>query len=460
VKALLRGWLYVPNQAVTNRQALKTALTHIPFVVDNGSGEQSPVPICMYDESLAGYIGVPREWGLHNFPRLEIKDETTLGLSIPGPNKLPDPNHPSVLDPAAQARFMDGLLAGTYKHGNFLACAATGSGKTVVALRTAAKLGRKTLILVHLVRLMQQWKKQITAQLGVHPSKIGLIQQNVCDYEGKDYCIALMPSLSRRQYPAEFYQQFGTVIVDEVHKMGTGYFAPVAPQFPAKFRIGLTATPKRKDGGDKVFFYHLGPIRLTSEAEALPLRVRVINRRAFRKYWPKTPGGVDKVLVNIPERNQSIATFVKRFYTENRQAIIVSSSIDHLETLMRLSSIQGVPREKMGLFTAQKTDPNTGRRIKTTQAELDAVQSKAQIIFATYGMITEGIDIPRLDAGIDATPRGSATQLVGRIRRPLPGKPVPVWITIRDVGCDYAERCFRGRMKDYSKPSIEVTHHG
>ncbi|AHC30483.1 hypothetical protein CC53_gp066 [Rhizobium phage vB_RleS_L338C] len=64
-------------------------------------------------------------------------------------------------------------------------------------------------------------------------------------------------------------------------------------------------------------------------------------------------------------------------------------------------------------------------------------------------MMTEGIDIPRLDAGIDVLPRGDATQLIGRIRRPRPGKPEPVWITLLDTKCFMSKKYFERRCKDY-----------
>ncbi len=86
---------------------------------------------------------------------------------------------------------------------------------------------------------------------------------------------------------------------------------------------------------------------------------------------------------------------------------------------------------------------------KIPDAYLDSVKKEARIIFATYSMITEGIDIPRLDIGIDATPRATCEQLVGRIWRPLPGKDKPIWYTIKDK----ADHLFLGyhnaRVREY-----------
>ena len=84
---------------------------------------------------------------------------------------------------------------------------------------------------------------------------------------------------------------------------------------------------------------------------------------------------------------------------------------------------------------------------KQSDATLDRVKAEADYIFATYGMITEGIDIPRLDAGLDATPLGKATQITGRIRRPMPGKAMPIWITLRDLMCAKSMKWFDKRCR-------------
>lgn len=460
--AILSGWYYVPLSVVPSLADLRERLTFVPRAYD----DQEPVePIRMFDESLEGYIGVPREFGLSQYRHLTVEDRTVLGAPIRGVSKRPDPNHPRVRNPAAQAQFMSDLRSGFNTHRSFVAMAATGSGKTVCALDTAASLGYRTLVLVHLERLMFQWREEIADKLGVPENRIGLVQQDTCEWEGKDFCVGLLHSVVRRKYPDAFYRAFGLVVYDEVHKVGSQFFAPAVSLFPSRYRLGLSATPRRKDGGDKVFFWHLGPIRIASDADALPMKVYVVRHASPQhKLWGNTHGSRMKCLSGDSRRNDLIVSFVKRFYESGRNALVVGESVAHLQKLMLMSERVGVPRAAMGQFTSEKhqqvRSPKTGRMVisktKQTKETLDKIKESAQIIFATYGMMTEGIDIPRLDAGIDATPRSAATQLIGRIRRPMPDKKMPVWITIRDIRCSVSERYFASRCKDYRSSNAEV----
>jgi hypothetical protein len=88
--------------------------------------------------------------------------------------------------------------------------------------------------------------------------------------------------------------------------------------------------------------------------------------------------------------------------------------------------------------------------------ELDRAKTQCQLTFATYGMIVEGIDEPRWDAGMDLLPRGKAVQLIGRIRRPLPGKPEPYWTTPFDERCNVSKRLFSSRCRDYRSSGATI----
>jgi superfamily II DNA or RNA helicase len=460
-RGILSGWFYVPDAAIGDVRAMRTRLTFVP----KKFGEEPPVPLRLYDASVPGYLGVPREFGLNQFRGLEYDDRTTLGTPIRVPLR-PDPRHPRVRNPEAQAAFMANLADGMRRWKSMTASAPTGSGKTVCALNTAAELGRRTIIFVHLERLMHQWVDEIESKLGVPRDRIGIVQQDRCEWEGKDFVVALLHSVVRRSYPAEFYRAFGFAIYDEMHKVGTQFFAPAVHLFPCRYKLGLSATVHRKDGGERVYFWHLGPIRVTSEAEALPLKCYVLPYRSTKPLWGSNHGSRIKCLTQDPDRNALIVSVIKRFYNTGRNALVVSESVEHLQKLMAMAERVGVPRSAMGQFTSEvhRTTTVAGKR-KTTKSKqskdtLDFVKEKAQLIFATYGMMTEGIDIPRLDAGIDATPRSAATQLIGRIRRPMPGKRLPLWITVRDLRCSTSERYFKARCADYQTTNVEVVYNG
>ncbi len=473
----LGGWLYVPLKYLTSSevQFLQERLIYRnPFPRleqhEDGSWESYYLdPIILYDMRLPGHIGVPRAFGLHRYGHLDIDDFLTDGFPLQGEYKRPDSNNEAVKDPEAQAQFMDDLFTAANEHHSFLATAPTGSGKTVSALDMAIRRGRTTLILVHLERLMDQWiNEAIIPIIGGEADRIGIVQGPKCDFEGKDFVVGMLHSLNLRTYPREFYRYFGTVIFDEVHKIGTNFFAPTCPMFTARVKVGLSATLDRRDKGDKIFTWHLGPTRVRSGAEALPMKVyvRKYSRPSYKKDH-SSMGSFCSSLARDSKRNQVIAGLVKRMHDKDRNALVVSHSVKHLQVLMGMCKKLGVPEESIGQFTGQRfvwEKNDEGKRVlkkkKIPIKHLTFVKAHAKIIFATYGMMTEGIDIPRLDAGIDVVPRGSATQLIGRIRRPLPGKKEPIWVTILDEDTKMAKRFFKGRLKDYRNSNAEVIGHG
>lgn len=456
----LSNWLCLPRSSLTPMaiDAMKKELVSYPRYSDSAEQQE---PTLLYDDSDPDYFKVPVAWGVQKFlgkmKEEGYEDLTSEGSPITCPLR-PNPDHPKVKDPAAQKKFMADLLEAARKWRFFVGKAPTGSGKTVCACNTIAELGRTALIVVHLERLGKQWKQEIHEKLGVPLDKIGQIGGGVFDVEGKDIVVGMLQSLSMKDYPEWVYDYFGTIVFDEVHKIAAPVFSQAAPLFNAKYRIGLSATPTRKDGADKVIFSHLGPIRVESTAEALRMKLHAMYYRSVKKVWGSTHGARVKCLTLDKPRNNLICRIAKKLYDNNREILIVSDSIDHLHNLSyQLATEFDVPRSVMGMFTGQKIVD--GRRVKVKDAELEDVKQNKQIILATYSMMKEGIDIPRLDAGIDATPRADATQIIGRIRRPEPDKPLPVWYTLVDLACPTFIGYYKSRSKDYAKENVEIIEH-
>ncbi len=469
---------------------MKSALTFRPRFQDPDAPKQVEM---FHDWSEREYLGVPRAWGLKTFRgRVPLLDKTTRGsheVSVP---RLPDFHHPRVLNPAQQEAFHDELVSQFQRSRGFIGSAGTGTGKTVVSLRVAGgTIKRPTLILLHLERLMWQWHEEIADKLGVSPERIGVVQSDRCEYEGKDFVVGMLHSVAQREYPKSFYRHFGLVIYDEVHKIGSQFFAPVAYRFPSHNWLGLSATVERSDGGERIFYNHLGGIAVKSEAAALPMDVfprRYVSRKAL---WGKSRMTRLKCLAGDHDRNLWLAGHIKDMWQAGRTFLAVSEYVDHIQSMMDLCVSLGIPKEDMGQFTGQThgdpycpvtTGGQTADGYKFTHVtqrrgswlpvwsperdqnnrvvvarkkkdissdELNRVKKTARITFATYGMITEGIDEPRWDAGIDLLPKAKATQLIGRVRRPLPGKKRPFWLTPYDEHCAFSRGMFQARCKNY-----------
>ena len=115
----------------------------------------------------------------------------------------------------------------------------------------------KTIIIVHKQVLLDQWKERI--EQFISGAKVGLIQGPTIDVEGKDIVLAMVQSLTRKEYPKGLFACFGMMIVDELHCICSQTFSEALFMIQTRYRLGLSATPKRKDGFDKVFLYHMGP---------------------------------------------------------------------------------------------------------------------------------------------------------------------------------------------------------
>lgn len=449
------GWFYYPLHLLSEEQlsSFKEALTYkSPF-------SDKAINLYVITDNA---IGLPVEWVKTTFPSLfKLATDARVAPGKITYSRLPSHDHPSVKNPEAQKKFMDDLASAVREHNNVLAYAPTGSGKTVVALKTVAELGHRALVLVHTEVLRDQWIAEIEEKLGIPRDRIGIIQQNKCEIEGKDIVISILNTLAKREYDSSVYDSFGSIIVDECHKISTEFFADVLPKFNAKYRIGLSATPKRKDGSDIVLYNHLGQIRVAASTEIMPIKVYVKKYYAQRKLWGKDEQQRIACLVKDKDRNDYLVSIIKQLYDANRNVVIISNSVKHLEILMEASRLAGIPSYEMGLFasTCSVYDKTHSWKVigkrKLSKKEKDDAKTR-KIIFAVDMLMKEAVDIPRLDAGLDAVPFWNATQRLGRIRRYEKGKLYPKWITIKDMKCEFSKKMYNSRVQEYVECGAEI----
>jgi superfamily II DNA or RNA helicase len=452
---VIRGYVQLPLSHLTEDQvtSFKEALTYVsPF-------ENKVIELYKLDETS---IGLPLEWFKKNYPTVYSNaTDARVAMGMDAPPKLPTSIHPSVTDPIAQEKFYNDIVDNLLEQNNVLALAPTGTGKTVVALRIAGSMCLKTLVLVHTTELRDQWIRQAKLHLGLSDDDIGIIQQDKCEIEDKSIVIGLLQTQARRDYDSSVYNSFGLVIVDECHKISTEFFADVLPRFNARYRLGLSATPKRKDGSDIVLYSHIGPIRVVADSVATPVKVLVKNYYTQRKLWGNDHQERLMCLSRDPDRNELLVAHIKDFYLHNRNILVVSHSVTHIEKLMELCREAGIPSYEMGQFTATKLayDRNynwkvTGKKPTTSKDRIEAKAKK--IVFATDNFVREGVDEQRWDLLVEAVPFWNANQRLGRIRRYVPGKLYPKAFTLRDMKCSFSQEMYNSRLKDYLDSGAEI----
>ncbi len=355
-----------------------------------------------------------------------------------------------------QRRVVDEAEIRLHEGRSFIIQASTGFGKTAICAPLIMITGVKTLVVVPKSDLMKHWKKELEDFLpGV---RIGKIQADVCDTVGKDVVIAMLHSVCKPdRYPADIYRQFGLVIFDEVHRLPAEQFSGAAFHFPARLRLGLSATPTRSDGKERLIQAHIGEVEVV--ANLIPMKPKVLR---YHTEWkvPRTGGRqiphsatknmhVIKILSRNRQRNQLLAHLIGVCREKNRNVVVFSHLTAHLEALADLARDHGVKSEDVGFYVGSLD----GKR--QTQKQLETASVK-KVVMATYGMLREGTNCPWWDACILATPLGNAKQPVGRILREHPNKKKPAVIDLVDSDSDLFLRYAEGRNRYYETTEIDA----
>lgn len=322
----------------------------------------------------------------------------------------------------------------------------TGYGKTTLALYLASQLKLKTLIIVHKTFLQDQWYDRIKQFTN---ASIGMIRQKKVDIEGKDIVIGMLQSVSMIAYDPEIFKQFGLCIFDEVHRTSSRVFSRAFLKLSPKYTIGLSATPIRQDGLTKVINWFVGDILIKAERKGdNAVYVKCFDYKsnnelfAEKKRWFKGKANPDTVkmitnMYKITQRNTFIVNVINALrLNTDRKILVLSGRIVHLKMLKEAMDVYIKNDIKEGKYNEDefKTAYYVGG-MKDYELK-DA--SESDIIFATYDMAEEGLDIDGLNTLVLATPKKKIIQAIGRImRKPIEeGDINPLIIDIADqVSC-------------------------
>ena len=156
-----------------------------------------------------------------------------------------------------QERVARGLL----DHENGILSAPTAFGKTVIAAWVIAQRKVSTLVVVHRKQLLDQWRDRLADFLDLPRNEIGHIGGGKGQPSGK-IDVAVLQSLVRKGVVKDLVSEYSQVIVDECHHIPAFSFEQVLKKARARFILGLTATPIRKDGHQPILIMQCGPLRL------------------------------------------------------------------------------------------------------------------------------------------------------------------------------------------------------
>lgn len=355
--------------------------------------------------------------------------------------------------------------------------AATAFGKTVVCCNIIARKKVNTLILLQSSSLMEQWvnalnkflvikeelpeyrtpsgrtrkRKSIIGTLqGAHDSTTGIID------------IAMVGSICKKGEYHHRLKDYGMVILDECHHAASDTIVDVLQEVCAKHVYGVTATPFRGDGMEKINYMLLGPIRyrFTSKDRAKEQGIdHWVYPRFTRAVAPRFdndrmhPNEAYAIIRENEDRDKLIVNDVKKCIEEGRTPVILSKYVDHAKKLY--DCLEGCA-DKTFLLLGN----NSKKEHREILQQMDRVQlDESMVLIATGKLIGEGFDFPRLDTLIMATPvawKGIVEQYAGRLNRDYEGKKNVIIYDYVDSHIPMFDRMYHKRLKAYKQIGYDI----
>ena len=353
----------------------------------------------------------------------------------------------------------------------------TGAGKTYLALRAIAQVGRGALIVVPTLDLMQQWCALLGDTFGM---EIGLLGGGAHDV--RDLTVTTYDSANL--WMARYGGRFDLLVFDEVHHMPAPQYRLIPVMSAALARLGLTATYARADGAHTALDDLVGPVVYRAALDALAgaqlaeyeiVRLRVPLTAAEQARYQASAAIYHDYLreAGLTPHGAGWTEWLKRSAREPaaRAALLargemkrlVSSSSRKLELLAML--LRWHPREKVLIFT-EYTDMvyriaeeflippithQTGIRERAWILEQFRAGTLNRVV--TAHVFNEGVDVPAANVGIilggSSSPREYLQRLGRLLRKADGGKVATLYEVITSATAEEGVSARRRRTEEY-----------
>lgn len=328
---------------------------------------------------------------------------------------------------------------------------------TVCALYIVAVLKRKTLIIVHKDFLLNQWRERIAMFL---PSaRVGTFKAKTLDVRDKDIVIGSLQSLSMKDFDAcDLFGDVGLVCIDECHRTGAEVFSKVYKKINARHTLGLSATVSRKDGMSKVFKWHIGDVVYKAQA-ASEDEVHVYMSE-FREEPARGQAGYGRELV-LFNGKPNMAKMINILCDHAPRLEFTVGCIDELLKREPERKVLVLSDRRSQLHAFEKRLVELGYDVGFYYGGMRPEELKSseerQILLATYAFCAEGLDVPKLDTLVLASPKSDIIQSVGRILREKPKNRtrLPIVIDIVDRYSIFGAQA-KKREKYYESKSFKI----
>jgi len=408
----------IPKLALSekDKNMLLSELTVVPQVSKDFMAPNVDLSFPVYREDEINYY-VPKFWALKKFGELflqpVVEKNSNVDFTFNGSLR------------GTQNEVVEHIMKKLLETNGGLLQLHTGYGKTTIAIYIASLLKLKTLVIVHKSFLMDQWFERIQQ---FSNASVGMVRQKKVDVEGRDIVLGMLQSISMCDYDPELFKDIDLVIIDEAHHLSSNVFSRAMFKVNPKYTIALTATPTRSDGLTKVLHWFTGEIIIKVERKC----ENVVNVKSFeydtnnplfvekkRKFQGVVKPDTIKILSNlciVDERNKFISNIINQLRKMGgRKILVLSKRIDHLKLLKKM--VDAMIKEDVDNGLLCDEEVTTGLYIGGLKPWQLKVAEDATVIFGSYAISSEGLDIASLNTLVLATSVKDNVQSLGRIMR-------------------------------------------
>lgn len=332
-----------------------------------------------------------------------------------------------------------------------------GSGKTQTALELIAKIGVKTLWITHTIDLLNQSYDR--AKNNFDNIGLGKISNGKIEI-GTHITFATVQTLKSIDLQS-YADTWDCIIVDECHRIcGTpakaGMFYKVINKLVARYKYGLTATPYRNvKGTEKAMFSLIGKTIIELKKEVIGDRIIQAKIKKIKTNFKEIPEECQETDGTI--KYAKLTTAISEDEERNKIILEILNKNKKNYTLVLTDRVKQMYKLQKELGYGKVIDGKTKKEER--EGSIQKIrEGKERVLFATYGLAKEGLDIPRLDRLILASPhRDKATiiQAIGRIERKFENKVEPICYDLVDP-IQYLEGMYKNRKSYYRKNKNKV----
>lgn len=394
-----------------------------------------------------------------------------------------------------------------------------GFGKTVVMSCLVSLLGLKVILLVNKIDLKDQFMQTMRDMTNLNELEAEqgkeLMGELSFDKNGDPVTFPITVSTYQLLIAGEgeerihkIRNEFGLIMVDECHRAPAASLTKIVLNTNPMLRIGVSATPKRKDKYHILLPDLIGPVRASSLIKGDLEKARLVKGIFLKMGRPNWNGMVGALLKNTA-RNKIILDKVMEDIEQGHRVCVLTERKEHCRVFNALLQAEGVrsdyltsenpktdeeatgPQRKAGLKSVEGVKARLNAldecvKLLSSQTEIidewDAIlnwedllpvidqvspelkaramaiyENRLDCVVATSKLLGEGSDIPCLSSLHIVFPCANEvnyTQFVGRIQREFLRKRMPIVTYYADSGAGGAGP-LTGCWKKFKKWSLE-----